>query len=439
MGATKLTCKECGADYAPRGPLRLRALLRAARGRLRARASPDVDATRAGASRAARRTSGATTTSCRSSGPQPAHAHRPARRLHAADPRRPARRAPGPARGVGQERRRQPDALLQGPRRLGRHRARPRARLRHARLRLDRQPRQLRRRPRRRAGHGLLRLHPGRPRGAEDPRHRRSTARTSSRSTATTTTSTGSAPSSRGERELGLRQHQHAPVLRRGLQDPRLRDRRAARLGDAGPRRRADRLRLAVHEDRQGLRGVARARPGRGRAADDERRPGDGLLAGRHGVRRRQRRLPPGQPEHDRQVAGHRQPGRRPLRARARARAAAASIDCGHRRRDPRRHPPAGRDDGHLHRDRRRRDDRGAGQARRARRHRPRRARRARHHRRGPEDARRGPRHVRGRTRSSRPSTSSRPSSRARRCASDGRHGQAPDPAARGRAAARAR
>ena len=40
------------------------------------------------------------------------------------------------------------------------------------------------------------------------------------------------------------------------------------------------------------------------------------------------------------------------------------------RRRDPRRHPPAGRDDGHLHRDRRRRDDRDAGQARRARRHR---------------------------------------------------------------------
>ena len=46
-----------------------------------------------------------------------------------------------------------------------------------------------------------------------------------------------------------------------------------------------------------------------------------------------------------------------------------------HRRRDPRRHPAARRDHRHLHRDRRRRDHRGAGQARRARRHRARRAR----------------------------------------------------------------
>ena len=50
---------------------------------------------------------------------------------------------------------------------------------------------------------------------------------------------------------LGVRQRQHAPVLRRGLEDARLRDRRAARLGDARPLRRADRLGLAVHEDRQ--------------------------------------------------------------------------------------------------------------------------------------------------------------------------------------------
>ena len=55
-----------------------------------------------------------------------------------------------------------------------------------------------------------------------------------------------------------------------------------------------------------------------GERADDERRPGRGLLAGRHRVRRRPRRLPPGQAEHDRQVAGDRQPGRRPVRDRAR-------------------------------------------------------------------------------------------------------------------------
>ena len=53
------------------------------------------------------------------------------------------------------------------------------------------------------------------------------------------------------------------------------------------------------------------------------------------------------------------------------ARDTGGAIDSRHRRRDPRRHPPAGRDDRHLHRDGRRRDHRDAGQARRARRHRP--------------------------------------------------------------------
>ena len=43
------------------------------------------------------------------------------------------------------------------------------------------------------------------------------------------------------------------------------------------------------------------------------------LLAGRDGVRRGHRRLPPGQAGHDRQVAGDRQPGRRAVRDRARA------------------------------------------------------------------------------------------------------------------------
>ena len=55
----------------------------------------------------------------------------------------------------------------------------------------------------------------------------------------------------------------------------------------AGPRRGADRLGLAVHQDRPRLRGVARARPARGRAADLQRRAGDRLLAGGHGVRGR--------------------------------------------------------------------------------------------------------------------------------------------------------
>ena len=82
-----------------------------------------------------------------------------------------------------------------------------------------------------------------------------------------------------------------------------------------------------------------------------------------------------------------------------------------HRPGDPRRHPPARRDDGHLHRDGRRRDDRGAREARRARGHRRRRARRARHHRRRAEDARRGARLVHAPSRSSRTSSPSRPRS----------------------------
>ena len=57
-----------------------------------------------------------------------------------------------------------------------------------------------------------------------------------------------------GERRgLGVRQRQRAAVLRRGLQDARLRDRRAARLAAARPGRRPDGVRLAAHQGRQGL------------------------------------------------------------------------------------------------------------------------------------------------------------------------------------------
>ena len=56
-----------------------------------------------------------------------------------------------------------------------------------------------------------------------------------------------------------------------------------------------------------------------GRAADLQWGPGHWLLAGGHGVCRRPRLLPAGQARHDRQIAGHRQPGRRALRPRPRA------------------------------------------------------------------------------------------------------------------------
>ena len=64
---------------------------------------------------------------------------------------------------------------------------------------------------------------------------------------------------------VGLRQRQPALVLRRGLEDARVRDRRAARLGDAGRRRDPDRLGGALPQGRPGLLGATRARPRRGR------------------------------------------------------------------------------------------------------------------------------------------------------------------------------
>ena len=82
-------------------------------------------------------------------------------------------------------------------------------------------------------------------------------------------------------------------------------------------------------------------------------------------VRGRPGLLPAGQAGHDRQVAGDRQSGRRPVRARPRA--PHRRLDrLGHRRRDPRGHQAARPDDRHLHRDRRRRHRRGARQARRS-------------------------------------------------------------------------
>ena len=91
-----------------------------------------------------------------------------------------------------------------------------------------------------------------------EPRRRRA---------ATTTTSTGSAPSSSGERDWAFVNVNLRPYYAEGSKT--LAYEIAEQLGwqAARPGRRADRLRLALHEDRPGLRRVARPRPGRGRAA----------------------------------------------------------------------------------------------------------------------------------------------------------------------------
>ena len=112
-------------------------------------------------------------------------------------------------------------------------------------------------------------------------------------------------------RLVGVRQRRAAHVLRRGLEDARLRDRRAARLARRRRRRRRpDRLRGALLPRAPRLRRAPRPRAGRGRPAAAVRRPGGGLLAGSDGLRRGAARRP-GAAGDRRALARHRQPGRR--------------------------------------------------------------------------------------------------------------------------------
>ncbi len=179
------------------------------------------------------------------------------------------------------------------------------------------------------------------------------TAASSSASRAPTTRSTASARAHRrpAGREVGLRQRQPAALLRRGLQDPGLRDRRAARLADPRPDHHPDRLGLPAHQDRQGLQGAHRARPRRGHPLQDLRGPGRGLLPGVGRLQGRARRRPPGEARHDRQVAGHRQPRRRALRPGHRP-ADRRGRGGRHRPRDRRGDPAAGPHRGRVRRDR---------------------------------------------------------------------------------------
>ena len=246
MPAEALKCKECREEYELEasyvcdrcfGPLEVELRPLGARRPRRAAAQdpggPAVDL-------ALRRTS------CRSTA-----ARRPAldAGLHAADPLRAARRAPRRGGGLGQERRRQPDPLVQGPGRERGGRQGAGARLRGRRLRLDREPRERGRRPCRRRRARLLRLRARRPRGAEDPRHRR-LRHEAGRGGRQLRRRQPALHRAVGRASVGVRERQPAPVLRRGLQDAGIRGRRAARLRAARPGRVPGRLGVAVHEDR---------------------------------------------------------------------------------------------------------------------------------------------------------------------------------------------
>ena len=262
---------------------------------------------------------------------------------------------------------REPDELVQGPRHVGRAVEGARVRLQDRGLRVDRQPRQLGRRARGARRAAQLRVHPREPRAGQD-RHDRGLRRQRRRDRRQLRRRQPALRRARRHVPVGVRERERAHVLRRGLEDARVRDRRAARLGDARPRRRADGERFAAHEDPQGLRRAAQGRAAR-RASRRCGCPARRRSAARRSRRRgssEHRQHQAGEAGHDRQVARDRQPGRRLLRARRRA-PDRRRVRGGHRRRDRRRDAAARPDRGDLRRDRRRRDDRDAEAARRSR------------------------------------------------------------------------
>ena len=139
----------------------------------------------------------------------------------------------GHALAVGEGRQRQPDALVQGPRRRRGAGGRPRVRLHHAGLPVDRQPRERRRRRGGPGRHPLGRARPVGPRAAED-RDDRGLRRHAGRGRGhLRRRQPGRVRARRGARGLGVRQRQRPALLRGGLQDPGLRGRRAAGLAAA--------------------------------------------------------------------------------------------------------------------------------------------------------------------------------------------------------------
>ena len=146
-----------------------------------------------------------------------------------------ARRA-GRQGALGQERLGlPPDLVLQGPRGGRGPRQGQGVRLRHRGLRLDRQPRQLGGGPRRRGAAQVLHLHPGRPRAGQGHRHARLRRRRWSRSQGTYDEVNRLCSEVADKYRWAFVNINIRPVLRRGLQDLRLRDRRAARLAGARP------------------------------------------------------------------------------------------------------------------------------------------------------------------------------------------------------------
>ena len=138
-----------------------------------------------------------------------------------------------------------------------------------------------------RAGHAPRGLHPRRPGAGQGHHHRRLRPQPGGRRGQLRRRQPAVRRARLRAADVGLRQRQPAHLLRRGLQDPGLRDGRAAGLAGARPRGRAGGLRLPADQDRQGLRGAVEGGPARrGAPRPHLRRPGRGLLAGGHRLRR---------------------------------------------------------------------------------------------------------------------------------------------------------
>ena len=94
---------------------------------------------------------------------------------------------------------------------------------------------------------------------------------------------------------VGVRQREPARVLRRRVEDDRVRDGGAARVARARSRRGAHRIRRAADPHRQGVPGAAHGgAAGRGAGRAGIGRPGRRVRARRDGVRRRRRQRPTG-------------------------------------------------------------------------------------------------------------------------------------------------
>ena len=140
-----------------------------------------------------------------------------------------------------------------------------RVRVRGDQLRIDRQPRERHRGARGEGRHALLRVRARRPRARQDPRDR-GLRREGRRREGELRR--GEPPVLRGRRgaAVGVREREHAAVLRRGVEVARVRDGRTARLAPARPRGGADRERRAAHEGAPRVPGADRDRRRRGQA-----------------------------------------------------------------------------------------------------------------------------------------------------------------------------